>query len=76
MFEKIKQLLVDELSVNPDDVTLEAELVSDLGINSIELAEIVMECETQFNITIDDKDLHTFVTVGDVVNYLERVTAE
>ena len=73
MFEKIKQLLVDELSVNPDDVTLEAELVSDLGINSIELAEIVMECETQFNITIDDEDLHTFVTVGDVVNYLERV---
>lgn len=76
MFEKIKQLLVDELSVNPDDVTLDAELVSDLGINSIELAEIVMECETQFNITIDDEDLHTFVTVGDVVNYLERVTAE
>ena len=76
MFEKIKQLLVDELSVNPDDVTPEAELVSDLGINSIELAEIVMECETQFNITIDDVDLHTFVTVGDVVNYLERVTAE
>ena len=76
MFEKIKQLLVDELSVNPDDVTLEAELVSDLGINSIELAEIVMECETQFNITIDDEDLHTFVTVGDVVNYLERITAE
>lgn len=76
MFEKIKQLLVDELSVNPDDVTPEAELVSDLGINSIELAEIVMECETQFNITIDDEDLHTFVTVGDVVNYLERVTAE
>lgn len=76
MFEKIKQLLVDELSVNPDDVTLEAELVSDLGINSIELAEIVMECETQFNITINDEDLHTFVTVGDVVNYLERVAAE
>lgn len=76
MFEKIKQLLVDELSVNPDDVTPEAELVSDLGINSIELAEIVMECETQFNITIDDEDLHTFVTVGDVVNYLERFTAE
>lgn len=73
MFEKIKQLLVDELSINPDDVTLDAELVSDLGINSIELAEIVMECETQFNITIDDEDLHTFVTVGDVVNYLERV---
>ncbi|MDD6980506.1 MAG: acyl carrier protein [Eubacteriales bacterium] len=73
MFEKVKQLLVDELSINPDDVTLQAELVSDLGINSIELAEIVMECENQFNITIDDDDLRSFVTVGDVVEYLERV---
>ena len=73
MFEKVKQLLVDELSINPDDVTLQAELVSDLGINSIELAEIVMECENQFNITIDDDDLRSFVTGGDVVEYLERV---
>lgn len=73
MLEKVKQLLVDELDVNPDDVTMEAELVSDLGVNSLELADVVLLCEEKFDITIDDEDLHTFVTVGDVVHYLENV---
>ncbi len=73
MFEKLKQLLVDELNINPEDVTLESDLSSDLGINSLELADVVMMCEDKFNITIEDEDLHTFITVGDVVNYLERV---
>ncbi len=73
MFEKVKQLLVDELNINPNDVTLESELSTDLGINSLELADVVLMCEEKFNITIDDEDLHTFITVGDVVNYLERV---
>jgi acyl carrier protein len=73
MFEKVKQLLVDELNISPDDVTLDSELSTDLGINSLELADVVLMCEEKFNITIDDEDLHTFITVGDVVNYLERV---
>ncbi len=73
MFEKLKQLLVDELNINPEDVTLDSELSTDLGINSLELADVVMMCEDKFNITIDDEDLHTFITVGDVVAYLERV---
>ncbi len=76
MFEKLKQLLVDELNINPEDVTLESDLSSDLGINSLELADVVMMCEDKFNITIEDEDLHTFITVGDVVKYLERVAAE
>ncbi len=76
MFEKLKQLLVDELNINPEDVTLESDLSSDLGINSLELADVVMMCEDKFNITIEDEDLHTFITVGDVVNYLERVAED
>ncbi len=72
MFEKVKQLLVDELQIDENDITLEAELSGDLGINSIELADLVMLCEEKFGIEIDDDDLHTLVTVGDVVNYLEK----
>ncbi len=71
MFENVKKLLVDELRVEPDDVTMEAELASDLGINSLELADLILLCEEKFNIVIDDEDLHNFVTVGDVVKYLE-----
>ncbi len=73
MFEKLKQLLVDELSIDENDITLEAELSGDLGINSIELADLVMLCEDKFGIEINDEDIHKLVTVGDVVNYLESL---
>lgn len=71
MFETLKKLLVDELQINEDIITLDAELSSDLGINSIELADLVMICEEKFDLVIEDEDLHSFITVGDVVNYLE-----
>ncbi len=71
MFEKFKELLVDELQIKEGIITMDAELASDLGINSIELADLVMICEEQYGITIEDDDLHGFITVRDVVNYLE-----
>jgi len=75
MFEDLKKFLVDELRVNPDDVTPEAELANDLGINSLELADLVYLCEEKFNIVIDDEELHNFTTVGDIVKYLEAEKA-
>ena len=71
MFETLKTLLAEELHINPDDITMEAEVTNDLGINSIELADLVMQCEDKFGIEIDDDNIQNFVTVGDVVNYLE-----
>lgn len=73
MFEKLKSLLVEDLSVNPDDVRPDAELIGDLGVNSLELADLVLQCEEKFDIEIGDDDIRSFVTVGDVVDYLERV---
>ena len=72
MFETLKNFLVDELHVNAADVTMDAELSGDLGINSLELADLVFVCEEKFNIEIEDEDLHNFATVGDVVRYLEN----
>lgn len=72
MFEQIKEMLVEELSVNPDDVTLDAELVNDIGINSLELADLVLMCEDRYGIEIGDSDIHDFLTVGDVVDYLSK----
>ena len=71
MFETLKKFLVDELHVNAEDITMEAELSGDLGINSLELADLVYSCEERFNIEIEDEALHNFTTVGDVVRYLE-----
>ena len=70
MFEKIKEILVEELSVNADDIKPEAELVNDLGINSLELADLVLLCEERFDVAIDDDDIQKFTTVGDVVAYM------
>lgn len=72
MFEKLKTLLVEELNVDESAITLEAELANDLGVNSLELADLILLCEEKFNLVIDDEDLHTFITVGDVVNYLNE----
>ena len=71
MFETLKKFLVDELQVDADKITLEAELSNDLGVNSIELADLVMLCEDKLGIEIADEDISKFITVGDVVNYLE-----
>ena len=73
MFDKIKEILVEELSVNADDVTLEAELENDLGINSLELADLVFICEERFSIQIDDDEIKDLITVGDIVNYMEKL---
>ena len=71
MLETLKKLLAEELQIDPETVTLDAELASDLGLTSIELADLVMLCEEKFGVTIDDDDIHKFVTIGDVVEYLE-----
>ena len=73
MFDKVKQLLVEELQIDESEITLDAELSKDLNINSIELADLIMMCEDKFGIEISEDDSNAFVTVGDVVNYLENL---
>ena len=71
MFEKFKEFLVKELNVDANAITMEAELSGDLGINSLELADMVYTCEEEFDVVIADDDLKNFKTVGDVVRFLE-----
>ena len=73
MLDKFADLLVEELQINRKDITMDAELSNDLGINSIELADLVMLCEDKFGIVIEDDDIRGFTTVGDVVKYLETL---
>ena len=73
MFETLKNVLVEELQLDPEEITLDAELANDLGINSIELADLVMQCEDRFGIEIQEDDIRKFTAVGDVVDYLESI---
>jgi len=72
MFDKVKNLLVEELDIDENDIAPDTQLVNDLGINSLELADLVLLCEDTFGVSISDDDIHKFVTVGDVVAYLEN----
>lgn len=75
MFEQLKNLIIDEMQIEEEKITLDAELVNDLGFNSLELAELVIHCEETFNIEFDEEVAKDFVTVADVVKYLEELTA-
>ena len=76
MFERVKNVLVTNLQIDEKEIKPSSELVNDLGINSLELADLVLTCEEEFNIEIDDSAYRTFVTVGDVVTYLESVVKD
>ena len=76
MEEKVKQIITDQLAVNKYDVTPEALLIDDLGAGSLDLLELVMALEEAFDIDIPDEDAKRFVTVGDVVKYVEGKVKE
>ena len=72
MFEEFKQILVEKLEIDGDLIKPESNLVNDLGINSIELADLIFVFEDKYNIEIDDDDIQKFIIVDDVVKYLEN----
>ena len=69
--EQITAILVESFGLTPDEIQPDSRLEADLGINSLELADLVYLCEEKFGVIIEDDDLHKFITVGDVVEYLE-----
>lgn len=72
VYEKIKQLIVDELSVDESKISPEARLVEDLGADSIDAVELIMKVEDEFNVQISDETLQSIKTVNDLVAYLEN----
>lgn len=76
MYERVKNVLVANLQIDEKEIKPESELVNDLGINSLELADLVLTCEEEFGLEIDDSAYRSFVTVGDVVTYLEGVVKD
>ena len=76
MFEEFKKMLSEQLEIDPAEITMEAELNGDLGLNSVELADLVLLCEDKYDIEIKDDDIHRFISFGDVVNYLNETVQE
>jgi len=72
VFEKVKRVLLEYAKVNEDEITAESVLMTDLGLNSFEIIEMIVRFEDEFNTEIPDRDLPLFVKVGDVVEYIEK----
>lgn len=72
MLEKIKAIICNYADINPLSITPESS-IRDLGLNSYDFMNIVVECEEKFLISIPERDVYSLVTVGDIIEYLERV---
>ena len=72
IFEKVKGIIVDLLQVSEDAVSLESHFIDDLGADSLDLVELIMGIEEEFNMEIPEEDAEKVVTVGDVVDYIKE----
>lgn len=71
IFEKVKGIIVEQLGVADTAVTLEASFIDDLGADSLDIVELIMALEEEFDTEIPDADAEKVVTVGDVVDYIK-----
>jgi len=72
IFEQVKEVIADRLGVDPDEIKWESRLVEDLGADSLDNAELVMNLEEKFGIEIPDEDQAKIQTIEDIVNYIEE----
>ena len=73
VFEKVKGIIVAQLGVEENAVTLEATFIEDLGADSLDVVELIMSLEDNYGITISDEDAAELVTVRKIVDYIERM---
>ena len=74
--EKVKDIIVEQLGVNPEQVTPNASFIEDLGADSLDTVELVMAFEEEFSVEVPHEDAEKLQTVGDVVKYIEEKTAK
>ena len=70
-FEKVKAIVVDQLGVDEEAVTMEASFIDDLGADSLDIVELIMALEEEFDLEIPDSEAENIKVVGDVVNYIK-----
>ncbi|NLC67344.1 MAG: acyl carrier protein [Clostridiaceae bacterium] len=74
IFETVKKIIVEQLGVDEDDVQMESSFIDDLGADSLDIVELVMALEEEFELEIPDSDAEKIVTVGDAVEYIKNHT--
>ena len=72
MFEKVKKIIVEQLGVEEDEITMESSFIDDLGADSLDIVELIMALEEEFDLEIPDSEAEKISTVGDVVDYIKN----
>ena len=72
-YDKVKEVIIDKLGVDEDAIKTDAHFVNDLGADSLDTVELIMEFEEEFGIEIPDEDAENITTVGSAVDYIEKV---
>lgn len=72
IFERIKKIIVEQLGVDESSVTMDASFIDDLGADSLEIVDLIMAMEGEFNLSIPDEDAENLSTVRDAVEYIRR----
>ncbi len=72
MFEKVKKIIVEQLGVEEDDITMESSFIDDLGADSLDIVELIMALEEEFDIEIPDSEAEKITTVGDAVDFIKN----
>jgi acyl carrier protein len=75
LFDDVKEVVVEQLNVNPDEVKEESKFVEDLGADSLDVVELVMALEEKFDIEIPDEDAEKIATVNDAIKFIENIQA-
>ena len=73
MFEQLKTILVEDMQIKEELIKPEAELKNDLGMNSLELSELLLACEEKFDVEVDEERAKSFITVKDIVDYMSEI---
>jgi len=76
VFEKVKDIIAEQLGVDLEEISMESSFVDDLGADSLDIVELIMALETEFDLEIPDEDAEKISTVSDVVNYIKNHTEE
>lgn len=71
IFEKVVNIIAEQLNVDADDITMETSMMKDLEADSLDAVEIMMALEDEFGVSIPDEDAETFKNIGDIVRYVE-----
>ena len=73
MFERVRDILAKQLRISADEIKAESRIKNDLGADSLDILQLLMTIEEEYNVTIPDEELANFETVNDVVKYLETL---